>query len=212
MANLKRPLLKFEIQEANANTKSAAAAARYLGVVYKTYKKYAELYGLFEEQKNEVGIGIAKGYSMSQPHSTKLKDIFDNKHPDYPLQRLRWRMVARGLLKDECSCCGFAEKRITDQKTPLLLVFKEEQGDYTPTNLIILCYNCCFLTKDSPYVVNRKHVTSAVNGNIKQDHQESWENPNQLSSNAIAPEPMGDLTDEEIRQLKREIDEELGRY
>ena len=100
---LNRPLLKHEIEKAQANALSANGAARYLGVDISTYKKYAQFYGIYENLLNKRGVGTPKGFAKSQAHSTKLKDIFDNKHPKYPLQRLRWRMVARGMIEDRCS-------------------------------------------------------------------------------------------------------------
>jgi len=208
---LRRPLLKFEIEEAQANSLSAAAAARYLDVNIATYKKYAKFYGIYENLLNPTGIGTSKGFAKSQSHSTKLKDIFENNHPNYPLQRLKWRMVARGLVSDHCIVCGFNEGRITDSRKPLLMVFKDEHGDYAPTNLVVLCYNCCFLTKDAPTVVNRVHIEDSLKNEDPRYNSDraSWIDP----SNAVSlmPEPENDLSEEEIRQIKEEIDRELGR-
>ena len=212
MANgkyLKRPLLKFEIEEAQANCRSASQAAKYLGVSFGTYRKYAKIYGIYENLLNQKGVGIAKGYAMSQPHSTKLKDIFNNEHPDYPLQRLKWRMVARGLIEDECYLCGFREVRVTDEKSPTLLVFKGEDGDYSVSNLINLCYNCCFLTKGAPTVVNRKHIDSSLKGKTSGSGQPDSDPT--LNPTGLGLPAEDDLTDEEIAEIKREIDRELGR-
>ena len=208
---LRRPLLKFEIEEAQENSISANAAARYLGVDIATYKKYAQFYGIYENLLNKRGVGVAKGYAKSQPHSTKLKDIFENKHPKYPLQRLKWRMIARGLINDECSLCGFGEGRITDDKKPLLLAYKEEHGNYDPKNLIILCYNCCFLTKNAPTVINRKHIKKSLSGERKAAPGRDQQLDPSMASSGIGLEPEGDLTDEEIKELREEIDKELGR-
>jgi len=208
---LNRPLLKFEIEEAQANSISANAAAKYLGVDINTYKKYAQFYGIYENLLNKKGIGTSKGFAKSQKHSTKLKDIFDNKHPKYPLQRLRWRMVARGIVEDKCDLCGFGEERITDQKKPILLTFKDTPRDYTPSNLISLCYNCCFLTKDAPTVVNRRDIEySLVKENTKQPIRDSWIDPS-VNTSGLGLEADDDLTDEEIKKIKEEIDRELGR-
>jgi hypothetical protein len=212
MANkrLRRPLLKFEIQEAQKESMSAAEAARYLGVSFDTYKKYAKFYGIYEDLLNPTGIGVAKGFSITRPNSKKLKDIFENKHPDYPLQRLKWRMIRRGLIDDVCISCGFNEARITDGKLPIILVFKDEHNDYTPTNLVTLCYNCCFLTKDAPTVVNRKHVDGAVHGTYTTRSHKTDNDPTELSA-GMSIEPENDLSDEEIAELRREIARELGR-
>jgi hypothetical protein len=206
---LKRPLLKFEIEEAQANALSAAGAAKYLGVCHATYKKYAVFYGIYKNLLNKRGVGVAKGYAMSQKHSTKLKDIFENKHPTYPLQRLKWRMVARGLVDDNCYQCGFKETRITDDKKPVLMVFKDEVGDYTPSNLIVLCYNCCFLTKGAPVVVNKRRIERSLTDEEPKEINNQWINPEKVTR--LVDEPLDDLTDGEIQELKREIDRDLGR-
>ena len=212
MPRLNRPLLKYEIEEAQKNSISASAAARYLGVDIATYKKYAQFHGIYENLLNQRGMGVAKGYAKSQPHSTKLKDIFENKHPKYPLQRLKWRMIARGLLEDECSLCGFGEGRVTDDRKPLLLTYKDEHGNYDPKNLLLLCYNCCFLTKDAPTVINRKHIKKSLSGQRKAAPGRDQQLDPSMASSGIGLEPENDLTDEEIRKLKEEIDRELGRY
>ena len=56
-----KPLLESEIKEVQLKARSAAEAARMLGVSYNTYKKYAKEYGVFEDLKNPHGIGIRKG-------------------------------------------------------------------------------------------------------------------------------------------------------
>ena len=51
------------ILDAQLQTKSNAAASRWLDVTYNTYKKWAKYYNLFEQHKNQSGVGIKKGYS-----------------------------------------------------------------------------------------------------------------------------------------------------
>ena len=43
---------KKMIEDAIENTQSNAEAARWLGISYNTYKKYSQLYDLFEVNKN----------------------------------------------------------------------------------------------------------------------------------------------------------------
>ena len=134
-----------------------------------------------------------------------------NKHPKYPLQRLRWRMVARGMIEDRCSLCGFCEERVTDNAKPILMVFKDKHGDYSPSNLIILCYNCSFLTQGAPTVVNRQHIKDSIkNPDRYNSDRDPWKDPSNLSS-GLGLEPEDDLTEEEIQKIKEEIDRELGR-
>lgn len=152
-----RPLTKREIEEAQRNTKSNAAAARWLGCSFKRYERYAKIYNLYDSHSNRRGVGTNKGFA-SRPSSIPLKDIFDNKHKDYNMVRLKNRMIARGLIREECAICGFHEKRITDSKTPLLLTFKKDQKNFSQDNLQLLCYNCCFLTTGAPTVANRGYI------------------------------------------------------
>ena len=65
MPRLNRPLLKYEIEDAQKNSISANAAARYLGVDIATYKKYAQFHGIYENLLNQRGMGVAKGYAKS---------------------------------------------------------------------------------------------------------------------------------------------------
>ena len=46
-----RPIPKSRIQWAIQSTLSIRAAAIHLGVAYNTFKKYAKMYDLFEENK-----------------------------------------------------------------------------------------------------------------------------------------------------------------
>ena len=76
-----KPLLEGEIKEAQEKARSAFEAARLLGVSYNTYKKYAKQYGIFDDLKNQAGIGIAKGFhSMQQRY--ELDDMLNGKHRD----------------------------------------------------------------------------------------------------------------------------------
>ena len=56
-----RPILESQIKAAQAASRSAFEAARTLGISYNTYKKYAKMYGIFDDLINQKGIGINKG-------------------------------------------------------------------------------------------------------------------------------------------------------
>lgn len=156
------PILRAEIEEAQRHTNSNAAAARYLNVSYKRYKQYAELYGLFERHLNVRGIGIEKGFSK-RPTSIPLRDILAGKHPTYSLSKLKNRLIARKKIVEECTLCGFHEQRITDKKVPLMLTFKDgNRSNFQLDNLILLCYNCLFLTTGAPSVVNRGTIKRSL--------------------------------------------------
>lgn len=154
------PILRSEIEEAQRHTNSNAAAARYLNVTYERYRKYAKLYGLFDQHLNMEGWGIDKGWSK-KPTSIPLTDILAGKHPDYSLAKLKNRLIARKKIVEECSLCGFNERRITDQRVPLMLTFKDGKmrQNFSLENLQLLCYNCMFLTTGAPSVVYRGQIT-----------------------------------------------------
>lgn len=151
-------ILRSQIEEAQRHTNSNMAAARWLGVSYDRYKKYATLYGIFERHLNVNGKGVDKGFSK-KPTSIPLNDILAGKHPKYSLAKLKNRLIARNKIAPECALCGFHEKRITDGQTPLMLRFLDgDRQNFQLANLQLYCYNCMFLTTGAPHVVYRKHI------------------------------------------------------
>jgi len=57
------PISKADIEFAQSKTKSNMEAARFLGVSYERYKRYAKIYNLFDQHLNQTGVGTAKGYA-----------------------------------------------------------------------------------------------------------------------------------------------------
>lgn len=207
---LSKPILRSEIEEAQRHTNSNMAAARYLNVHYLRYKKYATLYGLFDSHANPKGFGVDKGWSKS-PQSIPIKDILNNKYPNYNHVKLKNRLVARKKLEDRCSTCGFSERRITDGKTPLMLDFKDgNRKNFNLDNLTLTCYNCMFLTTGAPSVVNRNLI------------EKSLTNPEKIPRKYNIPIVTADfydksednilwdisLTEEEKRELLENLEEE----
>jgi hypothetical protein len=142
MGRKKFPLLEEDIAEANAKTKSCAQAADYLDVAYNTYKKYAKMYDLFEEQKNQAGRGISNGYNL---HKGKyaLDDILAGEYPKYDSLKLKRRLIKNGYREEKCEICGFDEERITDGKVPLYLNYKNgDKSDHRAENIELVCWNC----------------------------------------------------------------------
>lgn len=144
-SNLSKPLTEYEIVQAQKKARSAAEAARILGVSYDTYKKYAKMYGVYENLKNILGKGIPKG--PNERSYVKLEEILEGKRPTYPSHALKRRLISSGLVAERCEKCGFNERRITDHQVPLALDYLD--GDTTNhkfENLRLLCLNCYFLT------------------------------------------------------------------
>jgi hypothetical protein len=140
-----RPIMESEIKDIQKKARSAREASRLLGVSYNTYKKYAKQYGLFEKLKNPSGVGIRKG-SMARSMYAPLDDILAGKYPTYPIWKLKKRLLLSGYMEEKCSCCQFEEKRLTDDRAPLLLDFLNgDRTDHSYDNLRMLCFNCYFL-------------------------------------------------------------------
>lgn len=152
-------LVESDIRFAMAHTKTNRAAARFIGCTINTYKKYASMYldsasgkTLYDLHTN-VG---AKG-TKKKAHGTKFEianvlEILDGKHPDFPAEKLKSKILQNGVMLEECEDCGFSERRFTDGSVPLLLIWKD--GDFKNhkrDNLGLICYNCYFLTYDDVF-------------------------------------------------------------
>jgi hypothetical protein len=143
-----KPLSKEMIVAAQANTKSNMAASRYLHVSYQHYKRYAKLYGLFEDHKNQSGKGIPK-FLKGKGKEPALLDIIEGRvsAAHFTPAKIKYRLIEAGYLLEQCSMCGFQERRVLDYKMPLLLHFKDNnKSNYSKENIELLCYNHYFLT------------------------------------------------------------------
>ena len=151
-----KPLSKQQIQASMNKTMSNRAAARYLGVSYIHYKKWAKNYeptkegypDLFEQHKNQSGKGIPKFLNGSVKQPAVLDIIegrVDSSH--FSAAKIRERMIGEGYLDDCCANCSFNERRVLDYKVPLIMNFKDaNKKNYKLDNVELLCYNCYFLT------------------------------------------------------------------
>lgn len=139
-----RPLLQSEIAAAQAVSKSGREAARKLGVNYLTYRKYAKMYSM-HTLLNPYNRGIKKDVDP-EVGKYPLKELLDGKHPDYPVYRLKDKLI-RSKRKDACcEMCGYRERRVTDGKIPLLLNFEDDDSkNHKMDNIKLLCYNCTFV-------------------------------------------------------------------
>lgn len=156
-----KPLSKEMILGAMAKTKSCRAAARYIGVSYIHYKKWARLYksqkldkegvlftSLFEEHKNQFGVGIPK-YLTKSGKEPALLDIIEGRADasSFAPAKIKYRLITEGYLEEKCAECGFDERRVVDFKMPLLLHFKDRnKKNYRQENIELLCYNHYFLS------------------------------------------------------------------
>ena len=137
-------------------TKSVRAAARYLNCSYQHIKKWMKLYvdsngvSLFDAHKNQSGKGIPKFLSVSTINKKEpaILDIIEGRidPSHFNPQKIKYRLITDGYLKDECCNCGFHERRVSDYKSPLILHFKDNNKQhYRLDNMEMLCYNCYYL-------------------------------------------------------------------
>jgi hypothetical protein len=132
------------VQSAIDNTKSQSAAARWIGIAFNTYKQYAKSYGLWEQYKNQAGVGVRKGHGAFK---IDFQDILTSKIKTtyYTKSRMRSRLIEEGYFNEECSICGWNEPRITDQKICLKLDYMDGNSDNKNIdNMRLLCPNCYF--------------------------------------------------------------------
>ena len=148
-----KPITKEQILVAMTKTKSNMAAARYLNCSYVHYKKWAKLYesnthdNLFEQHKNQSGIGIPKFLRVGGKEPA-LMDIIEGRAnaSSFTPDKIKYRLITEGYLEEKCSICGFEERRVLDYKMPLLLNFKDDnKKNYKLENIELLCYNHYFL-------------------------------------------------------------------
>ena len=147
----KKILTKDQILRAIKYTKSNMAAARFLGCSYPHYKQYAKLYKneetLFEVHLNRQGRGISK-HLYKKKDIAPIMDILEGRVDvsNYSPKELKERLIHEALIKEECYCCEFNERRVLDYKVPLILNFKDgNKKNWQLENLEALCYNCYFL-------------------------------------------------------------------
>ena len=141
-------LTRNMIESAIQNTKSNAAAARWVGVDYNTYKKYAKRYGLFDKGLNQSGVGIRKGYGS---YKIDVADILSGarKNP-YTLARFKRRLIDEGYLLEECGICVFNERNLVTDVICLKIDFIDgDTTNYQVDNLRLLCPSCYYSNNGS---------------------------------------------------------------
>jgi hypothetical protein len=181
------PLLKKDVEYAIGETHSMAQAANYLNINYKTFKKWAKLYGLFNPNLKKIGIPKSKNRT-----GVPLQDIFDGKHPNYNINRLKERLIGAAVLLDECGLCGYAQKNPITNKTPLVIYFLDgDRHNLQLDNLQLRCYNCLYITSD------RQSINVQNASNSRRIEQQDMLSHHQISES-------------ELEQLQEEISNEVS--
>lgn len=158
------PLSETQIRYAMHNTGSNNAASLFLRVHYLTYRKYAKQYidtktgkTLWDIHLNQSGLGIVKNLPINKRPYPLMSDILAGNCSSYPAKYLKRRIIKEGVKPEICEICGYHEKRITDQKVPLVLEWMNgDIRDHRQENLRLVCYNCVF-TNIGDITVNSKN-------------------------------------------------------
>ncbi len=174
-------LTKEDIVRAQTVTRSNMAAARYLHVSYNHYKKYARMYKnedgvtLLEAHKNQSGEGIPK-FAVAGNKEVPLLDLLEGRVPieHFDPRKIKARLLSEAKLVEVCDKCGFAERRVTDQKIPVILNFKDgNKKNWHLDNLEFLCYNCSFLYAASP--IEEKRAEAMEDYVRTKEDEPDWE-------------------------------------
>ena len=103
----KKTITKKMIEDAQKQTKSNSEASRWLGVNYLTYRKYAKIYGVWEQHLNQRGVGIKKGYGKYRKSLEEL--LSTDRKVKLTRSYLKKRLIEDGWTNEECSNCSFDE-------------------------------------------------------------------------------------------------------
>tara|TARA_B110000858_G_scaffold146615_1_gene166599 strand:- start:76 stop:717 length:642 start_codon:yes stop_codon:yes gene_type:complete len=183
MARKRKDLTKEDILRAMRCTKSNRAAARYCNVSYPHYKRWAKLYeatedgfkDLFDQHLNPSGKGIPKFLSNSGKEPALL-DIIEGRidASSFSPEKIKYRLISEGYLLEECSQCGFHERRVLDYKIPLLLHFKDKnKKNYRKENTEFLCYNCYYLYQGD--IFDNKQIENIEDHKPLNSSEVDWE-------------------------------------
>lgn len=189
-----KALDKQDVERAMRNTSSNKQAARYLGVSYPTYKKYATMFKddegivLFEKHKNISGKGISKmTLRKDKNRYVGIMDILEGRVNPlfFDFNKIKEYAIREGVIEEKCCRCGFKEPRILDKKVPVILTYKDgNKKNLKLENLEFLCYNCHFLMIGDVYL---------------QSQVESLENYSKLNAPKIDLQ-LEPIHDEKIRE------------
>ena len=157
-----------QIKNAIEKTRSYMEAARYLNVSYNTFKMYCKQYGIWIHGGiNPDGKGIPK---ISRRKRKSFKQVTQGKYngrKDINITRYKEYIIAELLKEEKCENCGFEERRITDEKVPLLIAFDDgDKTNYKLENLTFLCYNCTFLLQGNIIGRTKEYLYDNYSGEI----------------------------------------------
>jgi len=149
-------LTEEDILRAMANSTSNKKAAQYLDVSYMSYRKYASSYRdgetgktLFEIHKNQAMKGqIGRTWVNGRKKRLNWDNILreNQRCTSDRINKLKTAIIENDKLEKKCYRCNYQEKRLEDEKIPLVFNFKSgDKSDWRIQNLEFVCYNCAFI-------------------------------------------------------------------
>lgn len=170
-------LSKEQILSAQSKTLSNRAASKFLHVSYHHYRKYAKMYGIFEQHLNPSGKGIPKFLKGGGKIPAMINIIEGRISPSsFDPNKLKRGLIDQGYLLEECSICSFKERRVIDYKIPLLLNFKDQNvNNYGLDNIELLCYNHYFLYIADVLSLKEENQIETYTENYKTTDRLNWE-------------------------------------
>ena len=142
----RKVITKNMILESQKYTKSNMEAARWIGVSYNTYRKWAKYYNVFEQHLNQAGFGVKKGWAT---YKISIDDIISGKRDvpkNYNLNTFKKRIINEGYMQEECTSCKWNDGRITDGHVPLRIDFIDNNSkNKVLDNMRLLCPNCYYI-------------------------------------------------------------------
>ena len=139
----RKVITKNMILESHKHTRSAMEAARWLGVSYNTYKKWAKYYKVFEQHMNKEGFGIKKGFGKWRVPVDEI--ISGERQPPsrWSHKVFKKRLIEDGYFEEECHNCGYNEVNLETNKVCLAIDFTDgDHKNFKLGNLRFLCPNC----------------------------------------------------------------------
>jgi len=151
-------ITKEQILFALSGTSTMGEAVKKINVDWRTFKKYAEQYGLYDPKK----------YNRRN-EKYDLKDILNGLHPQYPTSKLSKRLIKENIKKYECEICGINEwngKKITLELNHI----DGDNSNHKLINLELICPNChsqtdTYRSKGKNKKYNDENIKKIVNEN-----------------------------------------------
>lgn len=141
-------LTESEIWYAMKNSENNRSAADFLHVSGTVYAKYAKMYIDAETGKSlyELHRRRKKHKARQSSHAAPIEDLLAGKYPKTACSTVRRRVIAEGIMLDQCSICGHDERRLSDNASATILTYLNgNRSDHRRENITFTCPNCYFL-------------------------------------------------------------------